>query len=194
MDGTSRNAFTLIELLIVVAIIGILAAIAVPNFLNAQTRARIARVQADARSTGNALEQYRLDRNDYPVDGMNLNPIGLYMLTTPVSYITQLPVDIFKPRHTIGMVDPGAGASGQMRGNYLELGTDTGQKPKVGSWILASSGPDMDDDVGGMGGWPFGTAFWEFDASNGLSSNGDIVMIGGNYQAGNFMRNGKRNR
>src|SRR5260221_3715617 len=60
-----KRAFTLIELLIVVAIIAILAAIAVPNFLEAQTRAKVSRVKADMRTLGTAMEQYNVDYNGY---------------------------------------------------------------------------------------------------------------------------------
>ena len=63
-----RRAFTLIELLIVVAIIGILAAIAVPNFLNAQIRSKLAKVQADHKAISTALEAYFIDQNAYPGD------------------------------------------------------------------------------------------------------------------------------
>ncbi len=62
-----KKAFTLIELLIVVAIIAILAAIAVPNFLEAQTRAKIARVLSDQRTYATALETYQIDNSTYPL-------------------------------------------------------------------------------------------------------------------------------
>lgn len=66
-SGRRASAFTLIELLIVVAIIAILAAIAVPNFLEAQTRAKVSRARADARSVATALESYAVDNNKYPI-------------------------------------------------------------------------------------------------------------------------------
>ena len=63
----NSKGFTLIELLIVVAIIGIIAAIAIPNLLNAIDRGKQKRSMADLRSIGTASEAYAIDNNFYPV-------------------------------------------------------------------------------------------------------------------------------
>ncbi|MGH9748553.1 MAG: type II secretion system protein [Candidatus Polarisedimenticolia bacterium] len=83
-----QKGFTLIELLIVVAIIGIIAAIAIPNLLNAIDRGKQKRTMADMRSIGTAVESYAVDNNFYPRTGTTLpsgNISPIYIGTVPAN-------------------------------------------------------------------------------------------------------------
>jgi type IV pilus assembly protein PilA len=62
----SKQGFTLIELLIVVAIIGILAAIAIPQFAAYRIRGYNAAAQSDIKNFKTAMESYYADSNSYP--------------------------------------------------------------------------------------------------------------------------------
>ena len=87
LDRKSKG-FTLIELLIVVAIIGIIAAIAIPNLLNAIDRGKQKRTMADLRSMGTAVEAYSVDNNVYPTAAN----IGAAQPVLEPVYIKKLPL------------------------------------------------------------------------------------------------------
>ncbi len=163
------SAFTLIELLIVVAIIGILAAIAVPNFLNAQMRAKIGHVQAEINTCRNAFEMYRLDQGSKLPDAWAVG--GWYSawkrFTTPISYLSSVPIDIFQPKQRDLFVNGHP---------YYEFVEENRSQEGTGkNYAIASLGPDMEDDTLSFGNYPNSSKFVEYAATNGLISDGDIL-------------------
>ena len=156
-----RSAFTLIELLIVVAIIGILAAIAVPNFLNAQTRAKIARVRSDLRAVSVALESYQIDASRFPWPLVSGNHILVVReLTTPVAYLSSLEFeDPFVPREQFEALQSRTQTHVfpsyvyvSYRGRWGQTGCAARYGVSIGAcpngYGLTSIGPDVSDSGG----------------------------------------------
>ncbi len=68
MKRRRKEGFTLVEIMIVVAVIGVLAAIAVPSMLSAGNTARARRFAREIQNVGAAFVQYAYDHGDYPPD------------------------------------------------------------------------------------------------------------------------------
>jgi prepilin-type N-terminal cleavage/methylation domain-containing protein len=74
-----RGGFTLVELMIVVAIIALLASIAVPGFLRARKRAQASRVINDLRHLDGAIDQYALENNKTGGSTMSFSDLRVYL-------------------------------------------------------------------------------------------------------------------
>ncbi|PKO18913.1 hypothetical protein CVU37_05960 [candidate division BRC1 bacterium HGW-BRC1-1] len=194
-----KRAFTLIELLIVVAIIAILAAIAVPNFLEAQVRSKVARVKADLRTYATAIESYAVDYNKPPREanvgvygnidqvynqstGSMENVAGILstVLSTPISYLTNArDKDVFQDKNLIAALDEQfytyqdmlMRSTGPSSNNIYGSAFYVAAFPFYGNWRMMSVGPDR--RFGHPGTVP--TAQLAYDSTNGTISMGNIT-------------------
>ena len=106
----NRGGFTLVEIMIVVAIIALLAAIAVPNFLRARKRSQATRILEDLRLLDSATDQYAIETNK--ISGMNpaFGDLKNYLKTGTTLYNTG--TDLFGDTYGPFTVDSISGVPG----------------------------------------------------------------------------------
>lgn len=138
----AQSGFTLIEIMVVVVILGILAAIVVPNIMGAPGKARVVKAKQDIRALESALSQYRLDNFRYPTTEQGLKALVEKPTIEPVpenwrtgGYLNRLPTDPWgNPYHYRNPGKHGAidiytlGRDGQPDG--------TDQDADIGNWNL----------------------------------------------------------
>ena len=134
----SQAGFTLIELMVVLVIIGVLAALIVPNVLNRADDARVTAARTDVNNLMQALKLYKLDNHRYPAGEQGLQALVAKPTTGPApvnwrQYVEKLPNDPWgRPYQYLnpgikGEVDVMSfGADGQSGGE--------GANADIGSW------------------------------------------------------------
>jgi general secretion pathway protein G len=133
-----QHGFTLIELMVVLVIIGVLAALIVPNVLDRADDARVTAAKTDVNNLMQALKLYRLDNQRYPTGEQGLAALVNKPATSPVPpnwrpYLQKLPADPWNQPYRY--LNPGV--HGEV--DVLSLGADgrpggDGKDADVGSW------------------------------------------------------------
>jgi general secretion pathway protein G len=138
-----QRGFTLIEIMVVVVILGILAAIVVPSIMDSPDKARVAKAKQDVRALEGALELYRLDNYTYPSTQQGLEALVAQPAGEPPArnwkqggYVKQLPKDPWGNPYQYMY----PGTHGEV--DIFSLGGDNkpggeGTNADIGNWNLA---------------------------------------------------------
>ena len=135
---TAQRGFTLIELMVVLVIIGVLAALIVPNVIERADDARVTAAKTDINNLMQALKLYRLDNQRYPTGEQGLQALLTRPTIGPAApnwkqYVEKLPNDPWG--HPYQYMNPGI--KGEI--DVLSLGADgepggEGKNADIGSW------------------------------------------------------------
>lgn len=137
-----QRGFTLLEVMVVVVILGILAALVVPRIIGRPDEARAIAAKQDIASLMQALKLYRLDNQRYPTTEQGLQALIVQPATAPIApnwkaggYIERLPNDPWG--HPYQYLNPGV--RGEI--DVFSLGADRapggeGNDADIGSWNL----------------------------------------------------------
>lgn len=171
----TKRAFTFVELLLVAITIAVLSASAIPNFLEARTRAQTAKNRSSLAVLQAAIESYRIDWKQYPPNATPLISSGgeLSRLTTPIAFVTSVPSLDFTPADQPYI--------------YLHLAPvfdiETNPwRPFLGGapreWYLAVPGPKRIYETKANPGPPPTLTYTPYDPTNGTASRGDLEIFG----------------
>lgn len=142
LAGSATRGFTLIEIMVVVVIMGILAALIVPKLMGRTDDARIMAAKQDIATVMQALKLYKLDNQRYPTTEQGLQALIVKPATGPAAdgwkpggYLDKLPKDPWG--HPYQYLSPGI--KGEI--DVFSLGADgepggTGNDADIGSWDL----------------------------------------------------------
>ena len=123
-----QKGFTLIELMIVIAIIAILAAILIPNFLHARAESQTSACEGNEKQIATALEEYAVDHSGtYPAS----NPVNAALFGGANNpYMSNAPKDPVTPAATYNFVNPAAAFCNATAANSYDI-TDNGNHDKT---------------------------------------------------------------